>query len=132
MNAPAGSHVATSHMVSKPAHARFERELQRKTYSQTVNEARQTLFEVARSANHSPTLPPGKKSVIDLLRKARQDMDSKALRECASASGRGSNRPWCRAHLVRPSRRGQSGSITGRGLRSRSPYVYGERGRELQ
>jgi hypothetical protein len=78
MKAPGGSHVAASHVVPKPTLARFEEELQRKTYSQTVNEARQTLIEVARSSNQSPTLPPGKKSVIDLLRKARQDMNSKA------------------------------------------------------
>jgi hypothetical protein len=78
MKPPGGSHIAASHVTTKPTLARFEEELQRKTYSQTVNEARQTLFEVARSANQSPTLAPGKKSVIDLLRKARHDMDSKA------------------------------------------------------
>jgi hypothetical protein len=78
MNASAGSHVAASHVVPRPAPTRFEEELQRKTYAQTVNEARQTLIEVARNPNQSPTLPPGKKSVIDLLRKARHDMDSKA------------------------------------------------------
>ena len=78
MNAPGGSHIAASHVVPKPAAARFEEELQRKTYSQTVNEARHTLFEVARSSNPAPVLPPGKKSVIDLLNKARQDMYKKA------------------------------------------------------
>jgi len=78
MNVSGGSHVAASHVVPKPTLTRFEEELQRKTYSQTVNEARHTLFEVARSSNPSPTLPPGKKSVIELLNKARQDMNNKA------------------------------------------------------
>jgi hypothetical protein len=78
MNDQAGSHIAASHVVPKPAAARFEEELQRKTYSQAVNEARHTLFEVARTSNPSPMLPPGKKSVIDLLNKARQDMNKKA------------------------------------------------------
>ncbi len=72
-----GTHVAASHVIQNTARARFEQELQRKTYAQTVNEARQALFEVARSSQPS-TLPPGKKSVIDLLNKARQDMNNKA------------------------------------------------------
>jgi hypothetical protein len=78
MIAPDGSHITASHVIQKAKLTRFEEELQRKTYAQTVNEARQTLLEIARSPNQSPTLTPGKKSVIDLLRKARHDMDSKA------------------------------------------------------
>ncbi len=78
MKAGDGTHIAASHVVQNPALNRFEQELRRKTYTQTVNEARQSLFEVARSANVSPTLPPGKKSVFDLLNKARQDVANKA------------------------------------------------------
>jgi hypothetical protein len=77
MRAADGSHIAASHVIQNPAFARFEQELQRKTYAQTVNEARQALFEVAHSSQPS-TLPPGKKSVIDLLNKARQEMNNKA------------------------------------------------------
>jgi len=85
MNAADGSHIAASHVIQSPALPRFEEQLQRKTYAQTVNEARQTLFQVARGSNQPTTLPPGKKSVLDLLIKARQDINNKA-KSSASAT----------------------------------------------
>jgi hypothetical protein len=92
MKASDGAHLAASHVIQTTARARFEQELQRKTYAQTVNEAQQALFEVARSSQPS-TLPPGKKSVIDLLNKARQDINNKARATAPPPPGRLPNDP---------------------------------------
>jgi hypothetical protein len=78
MIAPDGSHIAASFTTASRNRSRFEDQLQRKTYAQTVNEARQTLFEVARSPKPPSTLPPGKRSMLNVLIKARQDINHKA------------------------------------------------------
>jgi hypothetical protein len=95
MNAGDSSHIATSHIIQRPAPPRFEEQLRRKTYTQTVNEARQTLFEVARSGKQPSTLPPGKRSVFDLLMKARQDVNNRARASAGPppASGPASSDP---------------------------------------
>lgn len=48
-----------------------------KSFSQTVAEARRTLFEVARNPQPPLTLPSGKRSVYHALVKARQNMEAK-------------------------------------------------------
>ena len=63
---------------------RFEGQLQRKTYAQTVNEARETLFKVARNPNPPNTLPAGRRSMLDALIKAREDVNSKARKNQAA------------------------------------------------
>jgi hypothetical protein len=78
MNAPDRSHIAASHVTESPALSRHEAQSHRKTYAQTVNEARQTLFQVAQGPRQAVTLPPGKKSVFDLFVKARQDIAAKS------------------------------------------------------
>jgi hypothetical protein len=73
-----GSHIASSHVLQNPRLARYEQQMQRKTYAQTVSEARQTLFDVARNARQSAPLPTGRRSVFDIMRKARQDVENAA------------------------------------------------------
>ena len=58
--------------------------MQRKTYAQTVNEARETLFKVARNPNPPNTLPAGRRSMFDALIKAREDINSKARKDQAA------------------------------------------------
>ncbi len=80
-----GSHIAASHIVKSPGLPSFEDQLKRKTYAQTVNEARQALFQVARAPKQPTYLAPGRKSVFDLFIKARQDINTKA-RSSANAT----------------------------------------------
>ena len=84
MTAPDRSHLAVSHIAPRPNSMRFEGQLQRKTYAQTVNEARETLFKVARNPNPPNTLPAGRRSMLDALIKAREDVDSKARKNQAA------------------------------------------------
>ena len=84
MTAPDSSHLAVSHIAPRPNSMRFEGQLQRKTYAQTVNEARETLFKVARNPNPPNTLPAGRRSMFDALIKAREDVDSKARKDQAA------------------------------------------------
>jgi hypothetical protein len=78
MNEADSTHLAASYTTSVPSSPRFEQEPQPKTYGQTVNEARQTLREVARGPKQSSTLAPGKRSVLNAFIKARQDVKSKS------------------------------------------------------
>jgi hypothetical protein len=91
-NSRSGSRIPVSHIVQNTRPARFEQEPQRKTYTQTVNEARQALYDVARSPQRS-VLPPGKRSVFDLLNKARQDVDNKARASAPPPPGPGPGDP---------------------------------------
>lgn len=53
----------------------FDARLRRKTFGQSVDEARRTLFELAQAPSAAPDgLPPGRRSVVDALTKARQDV----------------------------------------------------------
>ncbi len=91
MNTADGTRIASSHAGQNPSLARFEQKLQRKTYAQTVNEARQTLFDVARNTRQTPPLPAGRRSMFDIIMKTRQDVETKAR---ANAPPRpGSNDP---------------------------------------
>jgi hypothetical protein len=56
----------------------------RKSFQQTVDQARRTMFEVSRSAPTLRTLPPGKQSVLHALAKARRDVDAASRREAAA------------------------------------------------
>jgi hypothetical protein len=78
------SHRVTS--LSMPAAApRFESQMRRRTLTQAVNDARQTLVDVSRTARPPAILPPGKRSVFNAMIKARQDMDAKARRAAPAA-----------------------------------------------
>jgi hypothetical protein len=78
MKTPDGTRIPSSHVVQNPRLARYERELQRKTYAQTVGEARQTLFDVARNTRQSAPLPTGRRSVLDIIMKSRQEAENNA------------------------------------------------------
>jgi len=53
---------------------RLERQPQPKTFSQTVDEARKTLFQVSRNPTPPAVLPPGKRTLLHAFLKARQDL----------------------------------------------------------
>jgi hypothetical protein len=72
------THLVTSLSVPASAPPRFEAQMRRRTLTQTVNDARQTLVDVSRTARPPATLPPGKRSVFDVLMKARQPSNAKA------------------------------------------------------
>jgi hypothetical protein len=78
MTAPAGLNMAASHVVQNTRLARLEPSPRRKTYAQTVNEARQTLLDVSRDTRQSAPLPTGRRSLIDIVNKARQDVETRA------------------------------------------------------
>ena len=48
----------------------------RKTFAQTVDEARRTIFAASRSPRPPAVLPPGRRSLFDAIIKAREDLDS--------------------------------------------------------
>jgi hypothetical protein len=91
MSAPDNSHLAVSHITQTPNSTRFEDQLQRKTYAQTVNEARATLFKVTRNPKPPNTLPAGKRSMLNALIKAREDIDSKARKDQAANAAQASS-----------------------------------------
>lgn len=65
--------VAAAHFETNPRVLPYREQLRHKTFGQTVDEARRTLFEVARNTPTPTTLPPGKQSVYHALLRARQD-----------------------------------------------------------
>jgi hypothetical protein len=67
----------------------FDERLQRKTFTQTVQEARRTLFDVSRTAQPPASLPTGRRSIYDALVKARQEVNAKTRRGVIVPSGAG-------------------------------------------
>ena len=80
------THLATSLPAAGVAAPGFEARMRRRTLTQTVNEARQTLVDVSRTTRPPSTLPPGKRSVFDALIRARQDVDAKSRTASPAAS----------------------------------------------
>jgi hypothetical protein len=80
------THLATSLPATGVVPTGFEARMRRRTLTQTVNEARQTLVDVSRTTTPPTTLPPGKRSVFGALMKARQDIDSRARTASPPAS----------------------------------------------
>ena len=66
----APTHVAAAHYRSAPRELTYQEQLSRKSYAQTVDDARRTLFQVASKPSQSKVLPPGKQSVLHALIKA--------------------------------------------------------------
>ena len=79
MNDGSNIQLAGSSLVQKPTGSRFEQQLQHKSLAQTVSEARQTLFDVSRTARPAATLPPGKRSVFNAFVKAQHDISAKSM-----------------------------------------------------
>lgn len=70
-----------------PAASAADKALSRKTFGQTVEDARRTMFEMSRTPQPTMVLPPGKQSVFHALVKARKDADSIARRRAAAQQG---------------------------------------------
>jgi hypothetical protein len=66
-----------------------ERRKQPKTFAQTVNEARKTLFQVSQNPTPPTTLPPGKRTLLHAFLKARQDLANQQAAEAAEADPSG-------------------------------------------
>jgi hypothetical protein len=86
-----GTHIATSLRGAATAVPTFEDRPRRRTFAETVNEARQTMFEVSRTAKAPNTLPPGKRSVLNAFIKARRDISNKAASAPSGPSPAASN-----------------------------------------
>jgi hypothetical protein len=74
------SHVAASYTPVPRKPPTFEERLQHKTFTQTVEEARRTLFTVAQNSRQPMVLPTGKRSLFGALSKARQDQNAANIR----------------------------------------------------
>ena len=58
-----------------------------KTFTQTVTEARKTLFQVAQNPSPSNTLPPGKRTLLHAFLKAKQDISTQQVMARQTDSG---------------------------------------------
>jgi hypothetical protein len=76
MSGPVPTHVIAAHFRETPRAPMYEEQLRHKSFAQTLDEARQTLFEVAQKPAQPVVLPPGKQSVWHALVKARQDLNT--------------------------------------------------------
>jgi hypothetical protein len=74
---PPPTHLAAAHFQEAPRPLTHEQQLRRKTYGQTVDDARRTLFHVSQQPPQSRVLPPGKQTVLHALIKAREDVDAR-------------------------------------------------------
>ncbi len=66
-----------------PALSPADEAMRRKSFSQTVEDARRTMFEISQASRPVVVLPPGKQSVFHALAKARQDVDVTVRRRAA-------------------------------------------------
>jgi hypothetical protein len=73
-----GTHIATSLRGVATAVPTSGDRVRSRTFAETVNEARQTMFEVARTTKAPNTLPTGKRSVFNAFVKARRDISNKS------------------------------------------------------
>jgi hypothetical protein len=76
----ADPHIAAAHNPPRRGPITYDEQLQRKTFSQTVGEARHTLFQVSKSPRPSATVPGGQRSLFGALSRARQDVGAAELR----------------------------------------------------
>jgi hypothetical protein len=79
-NAAENPHIAASYKTPQRTPPTLEDQVQRKTLGQTVDEARRTLFEVARTPRQPTVLPTGRRSLFGALAKARQDANANQVR----------------------------------------------------
>jgi hypothetical protein len=80
-------HIATAYAAApRRRPPSFDDQLQRKTFAQTVDGARRTLFDISRTPRPAAALPTGKRSLFNALSKARQDANATNLRH-ARAQG---------------------------------------------
>jgi hypothetical protein len=81
MKAADGTHIATAYTNGPSEHFRSTDRKPQKTFGQTVDEARRTLFQVSRSPRQPNFLPTGKRSLLDVMAKSRQDAKAATLQQ---------------------------------------------------
>jgi hypothetical protein len=80
-------HVTVAHAATAARRAdRRERQTPPKTFAQTVDEARKTLFLASQNPKPSAVLPPGKRTLLHAFLKARQDMANRERAEADAAA----------------------------------------------
>jgi hypothetical protein len=80
------ANVAVGYLAQQqpPALSPADEAMRRKTFSQTIDDARRTMFDLSQTARPAVVLPPGKQSVFHALAKARQDVDVTVRRRAAA------------------------------------------------
>jgi hypothetical protein len=78
-------HIMVSHAAAAEKTLAPERRKRPKTFTQTVNEARRTLFQVSQNPTPPSTLPPGKRTLLHAFLKAKQDFAHQQAAEAAEA-----------------------------------------------
>jgi hypothetical protein len=68
-----GTHIAASYTPAETGRLAPADRKPQKSFSQTVDEARRTMFQVSRNPRQPNYLPTGKRSMLDVLAKSRQD-----------------------------------------------------------
>ena len=82
------ANVAAGYLAQTPGRqlSPADEAMNRKSFKQTVEDARRMMFEISQSPQPPVILPPGKQSVFHALAKARQDTDA-TIRRKAKAQG---------------------------------------------
>ncbi len=88
----ANPHIATSYNPPRRGPITYDDRLQHKTFSQTVDEARRTLFRVSQTPRPPAAMPSGQRSLFGALAKARNEISAANLRR-AREQGRAPPRP---------------------------------------
>jgi hypothetical protein len=80
------ANVAVGYLAQQPTPALSpaDEAMRRKTFTQTIEDARKTMFDLSQTARPAVILPPGKQSVFHALVKARQDVDVTLQRRATS------------------------------------------------
>ena len=79
-------HMTVAHRTTASRRTdRLEPQTPPKTFAETVDGARRTLFHVSQNATPPSVLPPGKRSLLHAFFKARQDMSNRRQSEADSS-----------------------------------------------
>jgi hypothetical protein len=73
MNAADGTHIATAYTSESSERLRSTNRQPQMTFGQTVDQARRTLFQASRNPRPPGFLPTGRRSLLDVMAKSRQD-----------------------------------------------------------
>jgi len=79
-NSVENPHLAASYTGARRNLPSLREPHSRKTFAQTVDDARRTMFAVSRSPRPPAVLPTGRRSLLDAFAKARVEVDSSNLR----------------------------------------------------
>ncbi len=76
----ANPHIATAYRPPRRGPITYEEQLRQKPFSQTVDEARRTLFQLSNNPRPSAVLPAGQRSLFGALTRARNEVGAANLR----------------------------------------------------